>query len=284
MKGRDIIQHIVRTEMPDREQTRANCVRQSEEETVRGRGLRLNRVIPAAACAVLILAAAVAFPYLNRGGTVPGGSGLPVAQSPSDSDRPDNPTTTGGSSALLTSDPSSAKIALNELAAPLEGGYALFALMTDDFIPMDQQGLLDFYGVNLFPSGLSDELPLSEFQNDYWGIYRREKGTGEVYWAQNTVRYGPAPGPYTESALYVTVAPDKVFSQVGEPFGEGAVSEINGTQVLIGHYSQPADGTSFVGDLNYFYASFQYGGVDFLVTGVNISQTEFVDAVISLLA
>ena len=54
-----------------------------------------------------------------------------------------------------------------------------FALMRNDFIPMTEAELRDYYGTEFVPEVPED---LSELQQEpHLGIYRREGGTGEVY-------------------------------------------------------------------------------------------------------
>ena len=69
MKGKELIQTAVRAEMPDMEQMRENCIRQAAEKSGAKRGIWAKSLVPAAACAVVIIAAVFAFPNLIDGGS-----------------------------------------------------------------------------------------------------------------------------------------------------------------------------------------------------------------------
>jgi hypothetical protein len=264
MKGQEIIEQITRGEMPDREQVRANCVRQFEPDTAAKYNVWAKRLVPLAVCVII----ALVFVFAT------GQNGL--IQKP----RP------------LTPEAAPApEIALNEFSAQYDGGVSnLFNLSWDDFIAMDRQELNDFYGVNVFPSVVPADMVLPGERNT-WGIYKRNAGKDEIYWAQNSIVYSNAIG-YTdegatilpkganERSLSIGVAKEKPFSQVDfRDYMEGTAekSVINSNDVLIGHY------ISENGQYEYYYASFVYHDVDFLVTGCNFSLAEFSDAVTSIL-
>lgn len=59
MKGQEIIDYIVQAKMPDREQVRMNCLRQSAQKTHRKIGTWVMRIAPVAACAVILLIVAL---------------------------------------------------------------------------------------------------------------------------------------------------------------------------------------------------------------------------------
>ena len=65
MKRHEFIQSVVRAEMSDKEQIRQNCISGTEKVSQIGYGVWVKRLIPAAACFMVILAAVIAFPYLN---------------------------------------------------------------------------------------------------------------------------------------------------------------------------------------------------------------------------
>ena len=50
-----------------------------------------------------------------------------------------------------------------------------------DFIPMNKEEMVAYYGYNVFPE-VPDDISISNKQS--WGIYRRNQGTGEIYWDQ----------------------------------------------------------------------------------------------------
>ena len=64
MKGQEIINHIVRAKMPDREQVRENCHRQAVGGTVKKRSAWITRVVPVTACAAVLVLCIWAIPGL----------------------------------------------------------------------------------------------------------------------------------------------------------------------------------------------------------------------------
>ena len=63
--------------------------------------------------------------------------------------------------------------------------YAYIALHTHDFIPMNHQELENYYGITIDPQFPAD----MEAKAGRTGIYRRDRGTGDVYHVQNTFKY-----------------------------------------------------------------------------------------------
>jgi len=66
MKGKEIINHAVRAEMPDMEQLRENVISQSiKKETIKHR-IWVKRFAPVFVCLVVVLVTTISFPYLNK--------------------------------------------------------------------------------------------------------------------------------------------------------------------------------------------------------------------------
>ena len=73
MKGKEIITHAVRAEMPDMEQLRENSIRQATEKGVVKQIAWAKRLIPVVACLVVVLAVVIVFPHFeNNDITAPG--------------------------------------------------------------------------------------------------------------------------------------------------------------------------------------------------------------------
>jgi hypothetical protein len=245
----------------------------------------LKWVVPMAAC--LAIAVAVALPRLfvpapDTDGIVAGG-GLDIGDKSPAAAQP---------SAKTPDSAPAPKIVINEFSAQYDSGISnLFNLSWDDFISLDRQGLNDFYGIDVFPSVVPADMALPSERND-WGIFKRNAGKDEIYWTQNGIVYSNAIGYTDEGApifpkgadgrsLSIGVAKEKLFPKVDfREYMEGTEekSVINGNDVLIGHY------ISENGQYEYHYASFLYCNVDFLATGCNLSQAEFIDAVLSITA
>ena len=69
MKGKDIIAHAVRTEMPDMEQLRQNVIKRATAKVAVKRSVWVRRLVPVTACAILLLATFIALPHLQN--TIP---------------------------------------------------------------------------------------------------------------------------------------------------------------------------------------------------------------------
>ena len=66
MKGKDIITHAVREEMPEMEQLRQNSIRQATKSTTKNRRkMQISRIIPVAACVVFMITLAIVLPNLR---------------------------------------------------------------------------------------------------------------------------------------------------------------------------------------------------------------------------
>ena len=64
MKGKEIIAHAVRAEMPDMEQLRKNSIRQATEKGTKKYNAWVKRIAAATACIAVVLAVVIAFPHL----------------------------------------------------------------------------------------------------------------------------------------------------------------------------------------------------------------------------
>ena len=71
MKGKEIITHAVRGEMPDMEQLRKNSIRQATEKRTAKHSPWAKRLVPVAVCLGVLLAAVIAFPHFNNNITAP---------------------------------------------------------------------------------------------------------------------------------------------------------------------------------------------------------------------
>lgn len=160
------------------------------------------------------------------------------------------------------------ELRFNELIeAPQESVISLFALMSEDFVPMTWEELLDYYGVTLpveelFPL-LSNLEP--EGTGSDWGIYRREGG--DIYWDGNTFSFTSADG-----VLGVSIALDKAFHLPSSPWelpgDELRFTSVNGWELALFRYPDEA------GD-QIFCTEFRQNGVNYRVTGKNLAEGEF---------
>ena len=69
MKGKEIIAHAVRVEMPDMEQLRERSIQQATKKETAKHSAWAKRLIPLAACLAVVLAVSIIFPYIINNDT-----------------------------------------------------------------------------------------------------------------------------------------------------------------------------------------------------------------------
>lgn len=142
------------------------------------------------------------------------------------------------------------------------------ALMRDDFVEMSWEEMIAYYGVD-YSLEVPADIPLIE--NDRTGIYRRDGGTGDVYWDQNQLTYTNA--DYTRMVGVSVNKGNRVYQQFLFFEGTEERSVINNIEILIG-----------LTDEGYYYAEFMLGDVGFLVSAYGVTENEFVAIIASVLS
>jgi len=194
--------------------------------------------------------------------------------------------TTGQTAAVITTTPSAAASngthAEDSTTAPIPGSIdrihpiavaefpaapkMMIALMGKDFVSMTPDELHAYYGCRIIPT-VPDDLQLKDFHP---GIFRREGGTGEVYWDGNALGYSNA-----DCTRFATVNVDKntlpfdfcnLFADVQTR------SVISGVEVGL---AQKAGGE--------IYAEFMVQGVGFRIITSGLTLDETVEIIRSLL-
>lgn len=161
------------------------------------------------------------------------------------------------------------ELRFNELVRePDMGVTSLFALMTEDFVPMTREELLDYYGVSLPVEELLPNLSaVGPEEGDGFGrgIYRRED-VG-AYFDTNTFSFESAGG-----VLGVNVTLDKAFHLPSSPWelpGDALrFTSVNGWELALFRYPDE-EGNQII------YTEFRQNGVNFRVTGKNLAEGEF---------
>lgn len=137
-------------------------------------------------------------------------------------------------------------------------------LLVDDFIPMTDQELNTHFGVDIFPDVPED---LTRWDQQL-GLYRRDGGTGELYWDGISVYY-------TNEEETRTVAVNVLSGNLPLNFGiwyeTQEYSVICDTQIAIAK----AEG--------WYFAEFMYEDVGFCVVTQGLNQQELVDVITSLI-
>ena len=141
------------------------------------------------------------------------------------------------------------------------------ALHTNDFISMTKEELTAYYGCNVFPAVPDD---ISPRENQRWGLYKRNQGTGEIYYEQNRQAYENADksrGLIVETRKGIHPFFDfMIYPDVEE------YSTIRGKDVVIGQYS---DGS--------YCAWFLHNNVGYYLHAVGLTQDELVGIIESLI-
>ncbi|MGI5897509.1 MAG: hypothetical protein ACOX6U_11305 [Oscillospiraceae bacterium] len=247
MKEHELLQRAAKLQMPDFEAVRSACLNGSPATLRKNRG---KSWLSAAACtAVLALAAAAVFPWNNSPGISElAGSAQGGVESSASTVEPDD-------------------IRINPIGPRLVP-RADIGLNWEDFVPMSNQQLYDYFGINIFPTPPEGCTEWGSETED--GIFRRDGGSGEVYYDTIILNYSNedyTKGLHLEAAKGRLPPTDVLFS------GESQPSVINGQEVYIGLTEDGA----------FYYAEFFYQGVGFRVNAEGLAQEEFVAVLKSVL-
>ena len=139
-------------------------------------------------------------------------------------------------------------------------------LFWEDFVEMTPVELADHYGVDVMPEMPAD---LKAWEDQQCGVFRREGGTGELYWDGNVLNYS---NESFDRSVNLEVWKHRDFASCVAFFDfieERSV--INGTEVAIA-----------LSEGGYYHAEFTYGGVGFRLIAEGLSEEEVVDVIRSL--
>lgn len=167
-------------------------------------------------------------------------------------------------------EPNENVIVINELEdIPADSNY-LFALHTKDRIEMTPEELNEYYGTNVFPTVPSD----FTLQEGFYGIYKQEGGTGELYWDVNKIQYSPERARrWIAVNVQKGTIPVDLIGVFNNPEGK---SVINNVEVGIGRISDEY--------ANIYYAEFMYKNVGFKICAESVTEEEFISIISSLIA
>ncbi len=139
------------------------------------------------------------------------------------------------------------------------------ARMLDDFVEMTQEEMKDYYGMDYIPD-VPDDLEALEHRP---GIFKRNGGTGEIYWDEDEFRYFNADKSRDVS---IRVAKGHLPYVFYNPFeGIEEMSKINGVEIPIGMV-----------DHGCYYTEFVYKDVGFMIFAEGLTEAEFVDIIASV--
>lgn len=158
------------------------------------------------------------------------------------------------------------KIVINTING-ISAARSDIALMVDDFVEMSREEMIKYYGVDYIPDVPADIKP---WEDERSGIYRRNGGTGEVYWDADILNYSN--GDFTRS-VHVEVNKGSYVLQDYLFFkGTEEKSIINNFEVLIG-----------LSENGYYYSEFMYNGVGFCISANGVTEDEFVAIIASII-
>ena len=140
-------------------------------------------------------------------------------------------------------------------------------IAVDDFVKMTREEMIEYYGVDYIPDVPADIKP---WEDERSGIYKREGGTGEVYWDTDILNYSNE--DFTRS-VHVEVDKGSYVLQDYLYFkGTEEKSVINNVDVLIG-----------LTENGYYFSEFMYNGVGFLIDAEGVTEDEFVAIIASII-
>jgi len=162
-------------------------------------------------------------------------------------------------------------IAINQIEC-VSADRMNIGLFIDDFVEMSASELNEYYGMDIFPTVPSDLTNWDDSEESGgYGIYRRNKGTGDVYWDGIVLNYS---NKDVTRNVNVEIAKNQIpymdfgfFSQ--EDF---KMSTISGNDVFIGR-----------NDAGYYQAKFICNNTGFVVTMEGLSQEEVVAVIKSII-
>ena len=158
------------------------------------------------------------------------------------------------------------KIVINTING-ISADRSNIALRVDDFVEMSREEMIKYYGVDYIPDVPADIKP---WEDERSGIYRRNGGTGEVYWDADILNYSNE--DFTRS-VHVEVDKGSYVLQDYLFFkGTEEKSIINNFEVLIG-----------LSENGYYYSEFMYNGVGFCINAKGVTEDEFVAIIASII-
>ncbi len=160
------------------------------------------------------------------------------------------------------------KIIINKVdSISIDRSKMNICLHVDDFVPMTDDEINSYYGINVFPTVPED---ISAWEEQGIGLYKRDGGTGEVYWDSIVLNYDNE--NFTRS---VNIEIDKGHLPVTcyaffESLNEKSL--INGTEVAIG-----------LSEGGYYHVEFIYQDVGFRLIANGITEDELISIISSLI-
>lgn len=162
------------------------------------------------------------------------------------------------------------KIIINDIDG-VEADKMNINLSADDYVKMTVSELNDYYGMDIFPTVPSDLVSWDKADDfNGYGIWRRDGGTGEVYWDQSVLNYSNT--DFTRSVNVEVAKGQLPVMDFGVSETEAAKSVISNTDVYLGR-----------SELGYFQARFICNDTGFVITTEGLSQDEVIEVIRSVI-
>lgn len=140
-------------------------------------------------------------------------------------------------------------------------------LAVEDFVEMSREEMIEYYGIDYFPVVPAD---MEAWEGGRLGIFKRNGGTGEVYWDQNILNYS---NQDVTRHINIEVAKGNIpFLDYGIFSVEDETSVINNVELKIG-----------LTDDGHYFTEFMYKNVGFIISAKGLTQDEFVSAIASII-
>ncbi len=158
------------------------------------------------------------------------------------------------------------KIVINAIKG-IAAGKMNMNLAVDDYVEMSREEMCAYYGVDYIPDVPAD---MKAREDERSGIYKRDGGTGEVYWDADVLNFSNE--DFTRT-VYIKVDKGSYVLQDYLYFnGAEEKSVINNIEVMIG-----------LSENGYYYSEFAYNGVGFLIDAKGVTEEEFVGIITSII-
>ncbi len=158
------------------------------------------------------------------------------------------------------------KIVINTISG-IPSNEMRMNLAVEDFVEMSREEMTEYYGTDCFPDVPAD---LKVWEGERLGIFKRNGGTGEVYWDQVVLNYS---NQDITRHINIEVAKGNIpFLDYSTFSVEDDTSVINNVELKIG-----------LTDDGHYYTEFMYKNVGFIISADGLSQDEFVSVIASII-
>lgn len=163
------------------------------------------------------------------------------------------------------------KIVINKIDSTSAARLKLdIDIKEDDFVEMSLDEMKEYYGADFVPVVPDDIKPWKDTEDERYGVYKRDGGTGEVYYETTILNYSSE--DYKRD-VHLEISKGKIpFSCCLHFDGTEEKSVINNHEVFIG-----------LSEGGYYYTEFMYQGVGFIIHADGVSQEEFVNIIASVI-